>query len=237
MFERFLDPEKRAQIGAHYTDPTKIKMIVEPVVLRPLRAEWETVRTEIEAIMAPVNAPKEASGKGASAALKKRFQTARMKAEAKRDAFLDRLSGLRILDPACGSGNFLYLALQGVKDIEWRAILDGESLGLGMAVPRVGPEILHGIEINPFAAELARTTIWIGDIQWRVKNAIPHHPRPILRKLDAIECRDALLTPDGRGGFVEAEWPEADCIVGNPPFLGGKLHAERPGRPKGRYAV
>ena len=113
--------------------------------------------------------------------------------------------------------------LQGVKDIEWRAILDCETLGLGMAVPRVGPEILHGIEINPFAAELARTTIWIGDIQWRVKNAIHHHPRPVLRKLDSIECRDALLTPDGKGGFVEAEWPEADFIIGNPPFLGGKL--------------
>ncbi len=113
--------------------------------------------------------------------------------------------------------------MQGVKDIEWRAILDCETLGLGMAVPRVGPEILHGIEINPFAAELARTTIWIGDIQWRVKNAIHHHPRPVLRKLDSIECRDALLTPDGKGGFEEAEWPEADFIVGNPPFLGGKL--------------
>ncbi len=138
-------------------------------------------------------------------------------------------------------------------------------------MPRVGPEILHGIEINPFAAELARTTIWIGDIQWRVKNAIFQHPRPILRKLDAIECRDALLTrvnegrigatdpppavmagldpaihapgertaawmPSTRPGmtadgakteshsaFVEAQWPEADFIVGNPPFLGGKL--------------
>ena len=89
-------------------------------------------------------------------------------------------------------------------------------------VPRVGPEILHGIEINPFAAELARTTIWIGDIQWRVRNAITHHPRPILRKLDSIECRDALLTADGKGGFEEAEWPEADCIIGNPPFLGTK---------------
>ena len=134
---------------------------------------------------------------------------------------------MRILDPACGSGNFLYLALQGVKDIEWRAILDCETLGLGMAVPRVGPEILHGIEINPFAAELARTTIWIGDIQWRVKNAIHHHPRPLLRKLDSIECRDALLAPDGKGGFVEAEWPEADFIVGNPPFLGRQADAAR----------
>ena len=223
LFERFLDPDKRAQIGAHYTDPAKIMMIVEPVVLRPLRAEWEAAKARIAAIMAPVLEAGAANGKAAKKDLGRKFDAALAKAEAERDAFIDRLSRLRILDPACGSGNFLYLALQGVKDIEWGAILDGGLLGLGMAVPRVGPEILRGIEINPFAAELARTTIWIGDIQWRVKNAVQHHPRPILRKLDAIECRDALLTPDGRGGFVEAEWPEADFIVGNPPFLGGKL--------------
>ena len=223
LFERFLDPDKRAQIGAHYTDPEKIMMIVEPVVARPLRREWETAKARIEAIMAPVLAASGGGGKAASRDLGKRFDAARAKAEAERDLFIDRLCALRILDPACGSGNFLYLALQAVKDIEYRAILECETLGLGMIVPRVGPEILRGIEINPFAAELARTTIWIGDIQWRVKNAITHHPRPILRKLDTIECRDALLTPDGKGGFVEAEWPEADYIVGNPPFLGGKL--------------
>lgn len=223
LFERFLDPDKRAQIGAHYTDPEKIMLIVEPVVARPLRQEWETAKTEIEAIMAPSLAASVGGGKAASAAREKKFLAARAKAELKRDEFIDTLCGLRILDPACGSGNFLYLALQTVKDIEYRAILECETLGLGMVVPRVGPEILHGVEINPFAAELARTTIWIGDIQWRVKNAITHHPRPILRKLDSIECRDALLTADGKGGFVEAEWPEADYIVGNPPFLGGKL--------------
>ena len=223
LFERFLDPDKRAQIGAHYTDPEKIMMIVEPVVLRPLRAEWEIAKAKIDAIMAPAL---EAGGGGGRTAARERgklFEAARAKAEAERDAFIERLCALRILDPACGSGNFLYLALQGVKDIEWRAILDCEALGLGMAVPRVGPEILHGIEINPLAAELARTTIWIGDIQWRVKNAIHHHPRPVLRKLDTIECRDALLSPDDKGGYVEAEWPEADFIIGNPPFLGGKL--------------
>jgi hypothetical protein len=198
-------------------------MIVEPVVARPLRGEWETAKAEIEAIMAPALAAAGGGGKAASAAREKKFVAARAKAEDKRDAFIDRLCALRILDPACGSGNFLYLALQAVKDIEYRAILECETLGLGMIVPRVGPEILHGIEINPFAAELARTTIWIGDIQWRVKNAITHHPPPILRKLDAIECRDALLTADGKGGFKEAEWPETDCIIGNPPFLGAKL--------------
>jgi type II restriction/modification system DNA methylase subunit YeeA len=223
LFERFLDPDKRAQIGAHYTDPDKIMMIVEPVVARPLRGEWETVKREIEAIMAPALAASGGGGKGASQDLAKRFEAARAKAEARRDAFIDRLCRLRILDPACGSGNFLYLALQAVKDIEQRAILECQTLGLGFVLPRVDPKIVHGIEINPFAAELARTTIWIGDIQWRVKNAITQHPRPILQKLDSIESRDALLASDGKGGFVEAEWPEADFIVGNPPFLGGKL--------------
>ena len=223
LFERFLDPDKRAQIGAHYTDPEKIMLIVEPVVMRPLLREWEHARSELEAIMAPVNAASGATGPAASRERGKKFDAAVKKAEARRDAFIDRLCGLRILDPACGSGNFLYLALQAVKDLEWKAILHCETLGLGMIVPRVAPEILHGIEINPFAAELARTTIWIGDIQWRVRNGVRQHPRPVMRKLDSIECRDALLTPDGKGGFVEAQWPAADYIVGNPPFLGGKL--------------
>ena len=121
--------------------------------------------------MAPVLAENGGGGRTAAREREKRFEAARAKAETRRDAFIDRLCALRILDPACGSGNFLYLALQAVKDIEWRAILECETLGLGMVVPRVGPEILHGIEINPFAAELARTTIWIGDIQWRVRTS------------------------------------------------------------------
>ena len=76
-------------------------------------------------------------------------------------------------------------------------------------MPRVGPEIVHGIEINPLAAELARTTIWIGDIQWRLGRGIYARPEPILRQLDAIECRDALITeitsPRVRGEVDGAE--------------------------------
>ena len=212
LFERFLDPDKRAQIGAHYTDADKIMLIVEPVIARPLRAEWEATREKIAALMEPLLAAE--PGKKRDGAI----AAARVKAVALRDAFIERLTGLRILDPACGSGNFLYMALQAVKDIEYKALLECETLGLPPCLPRVGPEILHGIEINPFAAELARTTIWIGDIQWRLRNAITHHPEPILRKLDSIECRDALLTADGE----EAEWPAADFIVGNPPFLGDR---------------
>lgn len=219
LFERFLDPDKRAQIGAHYTDPEKIMMIVEPVVLNPLRAEWETVKAAIAPIAEKASGtiPRTQSPgdrRAADAASRK----LRSRATELRDDFLDRLAKLRILDPACGSGNFLYLALQGVKDLENRVVLECEALGLSPKALVVGPEILHGIEINKFAAELARTTIWIGDIQWRRRNGIYSEPPPILRKLDAIERRDAILNPDGS----ESSWPDADFLVGNPPFLGDK---------------
>jgi type II restriction/modification system DNA methylase subunit YeeA len=217
LFERFLDPEKRDQIGAHYTDPDKIMMIVEPVVLRPLRAEWEATRKEIASLLEAKQAPPMRTTKPI------RRMSPREAAEEVRSRYLERLRNIAILDPACGSGNFLYLALQGVKDLELKANLESGALGLEPRVPAVGPEIVHGIEINPLAAELARTTIWIGDIQWGIRNGIYARPEPILRPLDSIECRDALLASDGKDGFVEAEWPEADFIVGNPPFLGGKL--------------
>jgi type II restriction/modification system DNA methylase subunit YeeA len=214
LFERFLDPDKRAQIGAHYTDPDKIMLIVEPVVMRPLRAEWEAVKAQIEKVMRPV------LGEGARG-LEKRFETARAKAELVRDQFIDRLCELSILDPACGSGNFLYLALQAVKDLEYKALLECEALLLRRALPRVSPRILHGLEINPLAAELARTVIWIGDIQWGIRNGLTHRPEPILEKLDTIECRDALIDWEAEPP-VEAIWPPAEFIIGNPPFLGGK---------------
>jgi type II restriction/modification system DNA methylase subunit YeeA len=139
-----------------------------------------------------------------------------------RDEFLHRLSTLSILDPACGSGNFLYLALQGVKDIENRAVLECEAMGLPPRDLGVGPEILHGIEINAVAAELARTTIWIGDIQWAIHNGIYTRAEPFLRPLDAIECRDAMIAKTADGEYVEAKWPRAEFIVGNPPFLGSR---------------
>jgi type II restriction/modification system DNA methylase subunit YeeA len=236
LFERFLDPDKRAQIGAHYTDRDKIIKLIEPVILKPLRAEWEAAKTEIERLLSGAVKP--------PARAKKRQRMTRVEAaEEARFRYLDRLQKLRILDPACGSGNFLYLALQGVKDIENKANLECEALGLKPQWPIIGPEILHGIEINRLAAELARTTIWIGDIQWRLRNGIHAEPRPILRKLEAIERRDALLAPaplllkkdetqtervhpkrsSVPSKYVEAEWPKAEFIVGNPPFLGIRL--------------
>ena len=135
-----------------------------------------------------------------------------------RSQFLEKLKSVSILDPACGSGNFLYVALREVKGLEHTVNQECEAFGLPPRWPVVGPEILHGIEINPVAAELAKTTIWIGDIQWGVQNGFSGRQEPILRKLDNIECCDALLDKNG----LDKSWPAADFIIGNPPFLGGK---------------
>ncbi len=206
LFERGLDPGKRSQLGAHYTDAEKIMMIVRPVIIEPLLREWQTARDEIEAKLAKAAVAKSASAK----------TTAKKEAEALRVAFIERLKNFRVLDPACGSGNFLYLALKSLKDIEARVNIEAESLGLSPAFPSVGPECVKGIEINPFAAELARVSVWIGEIQWMREKGFGVSKNPILKSLETIECRDALLNPDG----TEAEWPEADVIIGNPPCLG-----------------
>ena len=124
-----------------------------------------------------------------------------------------------MLDPACGSGNFLYLALQALKDLEHRVQLEAEALGFQRAFPDVGPANVKGIETNPYAAEMARVSVWIGEIQWMRRNGFGEARDPILKPLDTIECRDAILRPDS----FEPEWPWADVVIGNPPFLGGKL--------------
>ncbi|WP_367718719.1 DNA methyltransferase [Nitratireductor sp. GISD-1A_MAKvit] len=162
-----------------------------------------------------------ASSKGGTAT------KARNQAQAVLDAHLKRLADFRVLDPACGSGNFLYLALRALKDLEHRAQVEAEALGLPRGFPRIGPEVVKGIEINPYAAELARVSVWIGEIQWMIGNGFGASTNPILKPLETIECRDALMTwepgGDTEGGrWIEAEWPEVDAIVGNPPFLGSK---------------
>ena len=208
LFERGLDPGKRAQLGAHYTDRDKIMLLVEPVVIRPLLVEWEAEKTAIAAELERAEAAK------SSAARTKR----RNEAERRLRAFLERLRRFTVLDPACGSGNFLYLALQALKDLEHRVQVEAEALGFQRAFPEVGPANVRGIEINPYAAELARVSVWIGEIQWMRRNGFAEARDPILKPLDTIECRDAILTPDS----AEPEWPPADVVIGNPPFLGNK---------------
>ncbi len=209
LFERGLDPSKRAQLGAHYTDRDKIMLIVEPVVNRPWLAEWDAEKAEIAAELERADAAK-------SPATRTRR---RNQAEQRYRTFLDRLRAFTVLDPACGSGNFQYLALQALKDLEHRVQLEAEAFDFQRAFPEIGPANVKGIEINPYAAELARVSVWIGEIQWMRRNGFSEVRNPILKPLDTIECRDAIVTPEG----TEPDWPEADVVIGNPPFLGGKL--------------
>ena len=207
LFERGLDPDKRSQLGAHYTDHDKIMMIVEPVVLRPLEREWQETRRKVEAAITKAEKSK---GGAKTKALKA--------AERHRQQFMERLRNFRVLDPACGSGNFLYLSLLSLKDLEHRINLDCEAMGLQRQFPSIGPEAVKGIEMNLYAAELARVTVWIGEIQWMKRNGFNVSRNPVLKPLEIIECRDALLNSDG----TETEWPKVNVIVGNPPFLGNK---------------
>ena len=209
LFERGLDPDKRAQLGAHYTDPDKIMRIVAPTIIRPWLTEWEKEKEEIAATLKRAESAR-------SAPVRTRL---RRQAERRKDAFLQRLRSFTVLDPACGSGNFLYIALQAIKDLEHTVQLEAEAFDFQRSFPVVGPANVKGIEINPFAAELARVSIWIGEIQWMRRNGYGWVENPVLKPLNNIECRDAILTPDGD----ESEWPDSDVIIGNPPFLGGKL--------------
>ena len=129
LFERGLDPDKRSQLGAHYTDRDKIMRIIEPVIVRPLLAEWETEKTAIDAALERADAAK------SEAARTRR----RRQADALLRAFLERLRRFTALDPACGSGNFLYLALHALKDIEHRVQLEARGDGVSACVPRCRP--------------------------------------------------------------------------------------------------
>ena len=208
LFERGLDPDKRSQLGAHYTDRDKIMRIVEPVIVEPLLRDWEASKADIAAALSRSDKAKSQSA---------RTRQTRI-AEQLLHAYLDRLRTLNVLDPACGSGNFLYLALHALKDVEHRVQLEAEAMGLQRSFPEISPSNVKGIEINAYAAELARVSIWIGEIQWMRRNGFDASPDPILKPLETIECRDAILSPDG--GLPT--WPKADIVIGNPPFLGNR---------------
>lgn len=218
LFERGLDPSKRSQQGTHYTDRDMIMQIVRPVVTDPLLAEWEEVKGQIAATLDA--APKVTKERLLTSAQKAAATKAHDRAVALHRGFLDRLAAFRVLDPACGSGNFLYLSLLELKNIEHRVNLDAEALGLQRPVLfETGPENVLGIEINPYAAELARVSVWIGEIQWMRRNGFEVARNPILRTLDTIQNRDAIVNSDG----TAVEWPNAEAIIGNPPYLGAKL--------------
>jgi type II restriction/modification system DNA methylase subunit YeeA len=211
LFERGLDPAKRSQLGAHYTSKDDILLIVEPVLMAPLRREWQSLKAEVEKIKGEIEG---LEGKKRTKAIEP--------ISAKLRAFADKIASIRVLDPACGSGNFLYVALQLLLDLQNEVINYSDELGAGRFFITVTPAQLFGIELNEYAHELAQVTIWIGYIQWLANNGYGLPPEPILKAMDNIRQMDAILAIDTSGKPIGPIWPEADVIIGNPPFLGDK---------------
>ncbi len=249
LLERALSPEERHRLGAHYTPRAYVERLVKPTIEEPLRADWDLVRAEVRLLVE--------AGK---------VETAQ---ERVRD-FHHKLCTIRVLDPACGTGNFLYVTLDLFKRLETEVLAQLQGLGytqMGLELEkyRVTPEQFRGIEVKPWAKEIAELVLWIGYLQWQVKQpgGALTIPEPVLRDYDNIECRDAVLTWDGDPELARddsgapitrwdgttmkksavtgepipddaaripvytyknpraAEWPQADFIIGNPPYIGG----------------
>ncbi|WP_026461218.1 class I SAM-dependent DNA methyltransferase [Adhaeribacter aquaticus] len=247
LLERALQPRERHKLGAHYTPRAYVERLVMPTVIEPLREEWEAART-------------------ASAILEDSGDEAGARKEI--EAFHRRLCSVRVLDPACGSGNFLYVTLEHLKRLEgevneYLAHFPGQ-LGLDMTGGyTVTPAQLLGLEVNPRAAAIADVVLWIGYLQWhfRAHGSATRLSNPILREYGNIKQQDAVLSyserkprldannqlvtrwdghstkphpvtgqevPDETARTIvydyfdpkPASWPEADFIVGNPPFIG-----------------
>ncbi len=201
LLTRSLDPAERHRLGAEYTPRPYVERLVLPTVIEPLRAEWDNVKA---AALLLANANKLAEARD------------------QLHAFHHRICQIRVLDPACGTANFLYVTLEHLKRLEGEVLdlLDqfGDSQGrLETEGLTVDPHQFLGLELNPRAAAIAELVLWIGYLQWHYRtrgNVRP--PEPVLRDFRNIECRDAVLTADGK----PAAWPEADYVVGNPPFIG-----------------
>ncbi len=242
LLVRALDPEERHRLGAEYTPREYIERLVEPTVVEPIRERWTAVQASVVQL--------EESGK-------KKDREAAVKALLD---FHGWLRTLRFLDPACGSGNFLYVTMAAVKRVEHEVLNELQRLSGGqggLVLDEVHPRQFFGIEIKPWAREIAELTLWIGYHQfWRETHGGRTPPDPILEDTGTIECRDAILAYDGvvhrpekdrpdptprivhpvTGELVPdpaaklpyyeyvnarpAEWPEAEFIIGNPPYLG-----------------
>jgi hypothetical protein len=201
LFERALGlTEERAPLGAHYTSEADIRRVVEPVILDHLQRQWNLAKAEADAAQSAGDTD------GAMAAMQ---------------AYRRRLAGVKTLDPACGSGNFLYVTLKALLDLERRAIDYQIGLDRRPGPPLVNPAQMMGLEINEYAAQLAKTALWIGYIQWHQANGFAYTNRPILDNIHGVECRDAAIAINVSGDdAIKAQWPDADYIIGNPPFLG-----------------
>src|SRR5690606_33458382 len=181
LLERALDPRERHKLGAHYTPRAYVERLVLPTVIEPLREDWANARTAALTLLAE-DKPKDAQE------------------EIRRSQ--RQLCSARVLDPACGSGNFLYVTLEHLKRLEGEVLNQLADLGdtqslLDLSGLTVDPHQFLGIEINPRAAALAELVLWIGYLQWHFRtrgHVMP--PQPVLKDFHNIECRDAVLAYD-----------------------------------------
>ncbi len=249
LLENALTVRQRGQLGAHFTPRAFVERLVLPAVMEPLRAEWDGFKAASYAKL-------EAGDSEGAAELLRQFH--------------GRLCNVRVLDPACGTGNFLYVTMELMKRLEGE-VLDalanlqaGEGDRLALAGASVDPHQFLGLEKNPRAVPVAELVLWIGYLQWHFRTMGAAPPaEPILRDFHNIVHADALLSyereevvrdaqsllvtrwdgvsfkphpvtgenvPDEAHrvevtrlvGVRAAVWPEADFIVGNPPFIAGK---------------
>lgn len=263
LLEHMLTAGERQKLGAHYTPEAYIRRLVERVVIEPLRAEWARVRVEMDVIRRTGAKVKEDGTVASTTTPVKGYNAskARDAALAHGHRFRRRLASVRVLDPACGSGNFLYVTMKDMKRLEGEverellALHKKQNLWLDIDGESVRPVQFWGIELDSWAAKVADLVLWIGYLQWQVSaRRIPRMKEPLIQDLHHIDNRDALIawrkkTPrvDGKGnpvmrasgvtvkrsdrkmipvydyvGVKAAEWPPADYVVGNPPFLGNK---------------
>lgn len=217
LFERSLDPARRSLIGAHYTSEEDILLLIEPVLVRPLAQRWAAAKQRIVEAL-ELERAEEAARNGRQARLRVDKESEKLLG-----AWIEELASVRVLDPACGSGNFLYVALRRLLDLWLEATRFAAEQGISLVVKKmVSPSQLFGIETEFYAHELASIVVWIGFLQWKHAHGVPEDREPILEKLSNIEHGDAILRYDAEGKPYEPEWQKADFIVGNPPFLGGK---------------
>ena len=219
LFERSLDPSKRSQLGAHYTSREDIELIVEPVLMAPLRREWAEVQEKAAELIARRDA--------ATGPARSRHHEALQRLLF---GFSSRVADIQVLDPACGSGNFLYVALKKLMDLEKEALTFAERNEVQSFYPQVGPEQLHGIETNPYAHQLAQIVVWIGYLQWFDENGFRKPPDPVLRPLDNVREMDAILDYDGEGRPIGARVAEGGRDRRQPAFPRGQAAAHRAGR-------
>ncbi|MEO8098901.1 MAG: DNA methyltransferase [Acidobacteriota bacterium] len=219
LLERALDARERHSLGAHYTPRAYVERLVIPTVVEPLRQDWRDAQT------AAFTLHRAGKTKEAIEILK---------------TFRRKLCSIEVLDPACGSGNFLYVTLEHLKRLEGEINDALEGLGeTQQALHETGftvdPHQLLGIEINPRAAAITDLVLWIGYLQWyfRTWGANSTPPEPVIKRFHNIECRDALLRYDSVEPTGDTHWDGVTRKLD--PITGEEVPDESARRPVLRY--